>query len=156
MMKNKLFIVMALLIGFTTIYAQNKESAKPKEAKTEKVTYHIPNMHGDHCKQIIEKKIPFEKGVKDLVFDLKGQILTIVYQPQRTTPENLQSALEKMGYEVKLVGDSSALAQKKECNKGEKKECNKGEKKACSKSEKKECSEKKEVEKENRSCCRSK
>lgn len=148
MMKNKLFILMALLIGFTSIYAQNKESAKPKEAKTEKVTYHIPNMHGDHCKQIIEKKIPFEKGVKDLVFDLKEQILTIVYQPQRTTPENLKSALEKMGYEVKSVGATSQLAQKKECSKSEKKEC--------SKEEKKGCSERKEGEKENRSCCRSK
>ncbi|MDO4727295.1 MAG: heavy-metal-associated domain-containing protein [Porphyromonadaceae bacterium] len=98
-MKNKLFIVIALLVGLTSINAQTKkENGKSKHSE---VVFFIPNMHGDHCKKIIEKEIPFEKGVKDLIFDLKEQKLKIVYQSQKTTPEKLQKALEKMGYEVK-------------------------------------------------------
>ena len=121
-MLNNFFILIALLFGITTINAKYKEAT---------VMFFIPNMHGDHCKNRIEKVIPFEKGVKDLIFDLEGQKLTIVYQSQKTTPESLRKSLEKMGYEVKAV-------EKKECQSGDKKEC------------------KSPQAKENRSCCRSK
>lgn len=155
-MKSKLFIVIALLVGFTAANAQGKSAAKSKNANVAKVMYHISNMHGDHCKQIIEKKLPFERGVKDLVFDLEGQNLTIVYQSQRTTPENLQKALEKMGYEVKAINEKSTTAKgdKKECTKDGKKECKADSKKECSKDDDKATAEKRKRERE-RSCCRS-
>ena len=129
-MVNKLVIVIALLVGITTINAKEKEST---------VMFFIPNMHGDHWKNRIEKVIPFEKGVKDLIFDLEGQKLTIVYQSQKTTPESLRKSLEKIGYEVKAI-------EKKECQSAEKRECQSGDKKEC----------KSPQAKENRSCCRSK
>jgi len=128
-MVNKLVIVIALLVGITTINAKEKEAT---------VMFFIPNMHGDHCKNRIEKVIPFEKGVKDLIFDLEGQKLTIVYQPQKTTPESLRKSLEKMGYQVKMVEKECQSAEKRECRSGERKEC------------------KSPQAKENRSCCRSK
>lgn len=114
-MKNKLFIVIALLVGLTSINAQaKKDSGKSKQSE---VVFFIPNMHGDHCKNIIEKEIPFEKGVKDLIFDLKEQKLKIVYQSEKTTPEKLQKALEKMGYEVKPVEkeESSRKSENRSC-----------------------------------------
>ena len=123
-MVNKLVIVIALLVGITTINAKEKD-------KESTVMFFIANMQGDNGKSRIEKAIPLEKGVKDLIFDLEGQKLTIVYQPQKTTPESLRKSLEKMGYEVKAV-------EKKECQSGDKKEC------------------KSPQAKENRSCCRSK
>ena len=128
-MVNKLVIVIALLVGITTINAKEKEAT---------VMFFIPNMHGDHCKNRIEKVIPFEKGVKDLIFDLERQKLTIVYQSQKTTPESLRKSLEKMGYQVKMV--------EKECQSAEKRECRSGERKECKSSQ----------ARENRSCCRSK
>lgn len=121
-MINKLIIVIALLVGITTINAKEKEST---------VMFFIANMQGDNGKSRIEKAIPLEKGVKNLIFDLERQKLTIVYQPQKTTPESLRKSLEKMGYEVKAV-------EKKECQSGDKKEC------------------KSPQARENRSCCRSK
>lgn len=99
LMRNKLFIVIALLVGLTSINAQERK-ANAKAGKSE-VVYFIPNMHCERCQAKIEKAITLEKGVKDLVFDLKAQKLTIVYQKQETTPEKLRQALAKMGYEAK-------------------------------------------------------
>lgn len=128
-MINKLIIVIALLVGITTINAKEKEST---------VMFFIANMQGDNGKSRIEKALPLEKGVKDLIFDLERQKLTIVYQPQKTTPESLRKSLEKMGYQVKMV--------EKECQSAEKRECRSGERKECKSSQ----------ARENRSCCRSK
>ncbi|EFI16721.1 heavy-metal binding protein [Bacteroidetes oral taxon 274 str. F0058] len=99
LMRNKLFIVIALLVGLTSINAQERK-ANAKAVQSE-VVYFIPNMHCERCQAKIEKAITLEKGVKDLVFDLKAQKLTIVYQKQETTPEKLRQALAKMGYEAK-------------------------------------------------------
>ena len=99
LMRNKLFIVIALLVGLTSINAQERK-ANAKAGQSE-VVYFIPNMHCERCQAKIEKAITLEKGVKDLVFDLKAQKLTIVYQKQETTPEKLRQALTKMGYEAK-------------------------------------------------------
>lgn len=99
LMRNKLFIVIALLVGLTSINAQERK-ANAKAGQSE-VVYLIPNMHCERCQAKIEKAITLEKGVKDLVFDLKAQKLTIVYQKQETTPEKLRQALAKMGYEAK-------------------------------------------------------
>lgn len=99
LMRNKLFIVIALLVGLTSINAQERK-ANAKAGQSE-VVYFIPNMHCERCQAKIEKAISLEKGVKDLIFDLKAQKLTIVYQKQETTPEKLRQALAKMGYEVK-------------------------------------------------------
>lgn len=99
LMRNKLFIVIALLVGLTSINAQERK-ANAKAGQSE-VVYFIPNMHCERCQAKIEKAISLEKGVKDLVFDLKAQRLTIVYQKQETTPEKLRQALAKMGYEAK-------------------------------------------------------
>lgn len=99
LMRNKLFIVIALLVGLTSINAQERK-ANAKAGQSE-VVYFIPNMHCERCQAKIEKAISLEKGVKDLIFDLKAQKLTIVYQKQETTPEKLRQALAKMGYEAK-------------------------------------------------------
>lgn len=99
LMRNKLFIVIALLVGLTSINAQERK-ANAKAGQSE-VVYFIPNMHCERCQAKIEKAITLEKGVKDLVFDLKAQKLTIVYQKQETTSEKLRQALAKMGYEAK-------------------------------------------------------
>ena len=99
LMRNKLFIVIALLVGLTSINAQERK-ANAKAGQSE-VVYFIPNIHCERCQAKIEKAITLEKGVKDLVFDLKAQKLTIVYQKQETTPEKLRQALAKMGYEAK-------------------------------------------------------
>ncbi|MDR1543133.1 MAG: heavy-metal-associated domain-containing protein [Prevotellaceae bacterium] len=110
-----LFLSIALIISVLAINAQNKKSdsnAKPS-SKTE-VTYFIPNMHGEHCQSIIEKEIGYEKGVKDLKFDLKAQKLTVVFDDGKTTADKLKAALEKIGYEVKTPSAAASCPKEKQ------------------------------------------
>ncbi|MDR2683804.1 MAG: heavy-metal-associated domain-containing protein [Prevotellaceae bacterium] len=113
-MKSKvLFIAIALLMSIFAIQAQSKKSeANAKQTSRTEVTYFIPNMHGEHCRSIIEKEIGYEKGVKDLKFDLKAQKLTIVFDADKTTEDKLKAALKKIGYDVKSPSATDCLTDK--------------------------------------------
>jgi copper chaperone CopZ len=124
-MKSKIFsVVMAIMVATFALEAQTQKKAETcsnDEAKKEVkkgvksdnsiVTFHISNMHGEHCQSIIEKNIGLEKGVKDLKFDLEAQKVTVVYNAQKTNVETLKKALEKLGYEAKAL-DSAAVEVK--------------------------------------------
>ncbi len=71
------------------------------------------------CKAKIEKNIPFEKGVKELSVDLETKTVTIKYITDKTNPENLVSALEKLGFEAKIITEEEEI--KKEDVKDKKK-----------------------------------
>lgn len=69
------------------------------------------------CKTKIEHHIAFEKGVKDVTADVETKLVTITYDPQKTTPQHLCDEITKLGYEGKVV--------KGECKDG-KAECKDG------------------------------
>lgn len=55
------------------------------------------------CKERIETALAFEKGVKKSTLNLKSQIVTITYNPKKTTPEKLRLAITKVGYDADSV-----------------------------------------------------
>lgn len=59
------------------------------------------NLHCQGCITKIEKNIAFEKGVKDLVCDLEKKTVTVVFDPTKTSVEQLQAAFEKIGKPAK-------------------------------------------------------
>jgi len=101
-MKKSLIFAVALMFGIIAIQAQTQKNDAKKIANKSEVAFHISNMHEEHCQAIIEKSLAYEKGVRDLKFDLKGQNLIVVYNPQKTNVENIQKALKKLGYDAKL------------------------------------------------------
>ena len=64
------------------------------------------------CKETMEKHMAFEKGVKKSSLDVESKILTVTYNPQRTTPEKLRKAVSKSGYDADEV-PADAKAYKK-------------------------------------------
>ena len=50
------------------------------------------------CKERIEHDMKFEKGVSSAELDLKSAVLTLVYNPAKTTEEKLKTAVTKIGY----------------------------------------------------------
>lgn len=56
----------------------------------------------NNCKQKIEKNIAFEKGVKDMKVDLSTKTVTITYRKDKTTPEKLVAAINKLGYKASV------------------------------------------------------
>jgi copper chaperone CopZ len=55
------------------------------------------DLHCQGCCDKIMKNIAFEKGVKDLVCDLKTKTVTVTYDTRKTDLETLLKAFEKIG-----------------------------------------------------------
>ncbi len=90
-MKRILIILMALL-PLVGIYA-----------KTDKQVVVLScDLHCKGCCDKIMKNIAFEKGVKDLVCDLKTKTVTVTYDASKTDVPTLLKAFEKIGKPAKV------------------------------------------------------
>ena len=91
-MKRLLSILLICLFPLIGIYAKG-------ERRT--VVFDV-QMHCQNCVNKIEKNSAFERGVKDLLVDLKAKQVTVVYDPQKTDIPTLQQAFEKIGKPAKV------------------------------------------------------
>ncbi len=64
-------------------------------AVKQEVVLFINNMECANCQAKVEKTLAYEKGVKDLKFDLQKRQVTITFDSEKTTVEKLQNALLK-------------------------------------------------------------
>jgi len=87
-------ILLMFVMSATTSIAQNATTAELK-IKTSAVC--------DMCKETVEKNMAFEKGVKKSTLDVESKVLTVIYNPQKTTPEKLRAAVAKIGYDADEV-----------------------------------------------------
>lgn len=98
---------MSLLLAVGTAFALSAQDKKDDKAKTETVVYDVA-LHCASCKAKVEKNIPYEKGVKDLVVDLPNKTVTVTFDPTKNTAEGLRKAIEKLGYKATLRTDAKA------------------------------------------------
>ena len=152
---KKIMTVTAMLVFAISMFA--------KDIKTVVFTT-LPQMHCENCENKIKGNLRFEKGIKQITTSVPDQKVTIEYDADKTTPENIAKGFAKIGYEATVV---TGEAKKKGCSGCSKKAdatkgncCKKnGEKKegSCSEKngEKKEgsCSEKNGEKKEG-NCCK--
>ena len=101
---KKTITVLALLLG--TILVQSKD------IKTLVVTTQ-PEMHCQNCEQRIKGSLRFEKGVKGIETNLKTKTVTVTYDADKTTPEQLVKGFKKCGYEAKPVDNKMKQTEKK-------------------------------------------
>lgn len=88
------FMVAFLILFSFTAFAQNKNTAKLK-VKTSAVC--------GMCKTTIEKELAFAKGVKKSDLDVPSKIVTVTYNPNKTTPEKIRQAIANTGYDADEV-----------------------------------------------------
>ncbi|MCD7969276.1 MAG: heavy-metal-associated domain-containing protein [Alistipes sp.] len=101
-MKQIAFIavtVLAFLLPWQGLQAQPKEK---KGAQVETVVFSV-NVHCDNCKAKLEKKIPFEKGVKDMDVDLENQMVTVKFDTRKNDAEAIAKAIGDLGYTVEII-----------------------------------------------------
>ena len=91
-----------LVLAACVVLAGPAEAKKKTDKKTENVVY-LVNIHCNDCKEKIENKIPFEKGVKDLEVDMEKNQVTITFDPQKTDKEKVKKALQNLEFQVKEV-----------------------------------------------------
>ncbi len=149
-MRN-LFMTMMLALSVAAVSA--------KDIKTLVVTTN-PVMHCNSCEEKIKNNIRFEKGIKNIETNVEEQKVTITYDADKNSAENIKKAFRKIGYEVSdYSAKEEKCAEMKECSnceeKGEIKACCKkaeGMKKDCCKEMQQGTCEKAEGMKKN--CCK--
>ena len=97
-MKNILFSLVALL--FVTINVAKADDDKVVKIKTTAVC--------EMCKARIERTLGLSKGVKESNLDLKDKVVTVKYNPRKTTPEEIRATIVNTGYDA-----DDALANQK-------------------------------------------
>ena len=101
-MKRIIVILMALLpfLGMSA-------------AKADKQTVVLQcDLHCQGCCDKVMKNIAFEKGVKDIVCDLKTKTVTVTYDADKTDLDTLLKAFERIGKPAKELKKEDKEAQK--------------------------------------------
>ena len=91
-----------LLPGILLMFVMSTTSLKAQDATTAELKVKTSAVC-DMCKTTMEKHMAFEKGVKKSSLDVESKILTVTYNPQKTTPEKIRVAVSKSGYDADEV-----------------------------------------------------
>lgn len=73
-----------------------------------------PEMHCESCEKKIKGNLRFEKGIKNIITDLKTKTVTIEYDADKTNVQNLIKGFKKIKYEAKEVKKETTKEQKSE------------------------------------------
>lgn len=99
-MRNKVcvlysvFCILFSVFCVLSVSAANGPSAKRSNRETVVLSC---DLHCQGCCDKIMKNIAFEKGVKDLVCDLKTKTVTVTFDASRTDSPTLLQAFDKIG-----------------------------------------------------------
>lgn len=107
MMRKAMFLAAAM---FVMAFCPQTVSAKKAATEPALAVFTLsPKMTCSNCENKIKSNIRFEKGVKEIITDLKGQTVSIKYDPAKTDKVKLETAFKKIGYtasEVKATEDT--------------------------------------------------
>jgi mercuric ion binding protein len=99
-----------ILIVFFVATGKSQEQATTAEVKIK------TSATCDMCKETIEKNLAFEKGIKKSVVDVDSKVVTVTYNPEKTSPEKIRMAISKIGYDADDVpADAKAYKKLDEC-----------------------------------------
>lgn len=87
---------------FTMLMLAATLTISAKDVKTLIVTT-MPQMHCEGCENKIKGNIRFEKGIKTIETNVEQQTVTITYDADKTTPENIIQGFKKIGYQATEV-----------------------------------------------------
>ena len=101
---NVLFILVVLLLGNSSLWAQKKSI----DIKTSAIC--------EMCQYAIEHELTYTKGVKSANLDLDTKKVTIEYNENKTSPEELRKVIALVGYHAdNIKRDSTAYENLPNC-----------------------------------------
>jgi mercuric ion binding protein len=100
---NWIFALLLILFFSATCFGQQKK-ADTVEIKTSAVC--------GMCKDRIEGAMAFEKGVKSASLDVETKVVTIIYNPVKTSVAQLQKTISKLGYDADTIPANQAAYAK--------------------------------------------
>ena len=116
-MKTKTLIaaICMSIINITGTFAQTNKEVK----KTETIEVKTSAVCG-MCKSTIEKSLSKEAGVTKSKLDVKTKVISVSYDPAKTSPEKIKKAITLSGYDAdNMPADSVAYSKLHDCCKKE-------------------------------------
>ena len=108
---KKLHIFLGLLIAFNFSMAQ-----VVRKGGTEIATIKTPTVQCDQCKRRIENYVSREEGVQQVVVDYKKKTTKVTYLIDRTSIENVRTAIANAGYDAdEVTAEPSAYEKLPAC-----------------------------------------
>ena len=96
---RKYLLTMAMSIAAMTATAQKAPTADTRQVTT------TPQIHCSNCEKKIKSNIRFVKGVKKIETSVPQQTVTIIYDPRKSTYQDIAKAFERIGYSIAIVGE---------------------------------------------------
>ncbi|MBI2451128.1 MAG: copper-translocating P-type ATPase [Parcubacteria group bacterium] len=81
-----------------------------ENGKLERKIFKVRGMHCAACKNLIEKIISKQPGVKQAEANFGSESLNIAYDPTQSTPEKMNALLSKAGYSL-IIADEEAKSE---------------------------------------------
>lgn len=127
-MKNAIFLATLLLIS-TFTFARETRTAMRNAARIENriTNSDVPKTQTvkiktsaicEMCKERIEKKLAFTKGVTDVNLDVesKDKVVTVSFNPKKTSVEKIKRAIAEVGYDAdEVVAETSVYEKLPSC-----------------------------------------
>ncbi len=66
----------------------------------EKIQLKVEGMSCGHCKQAVEKAVMALPGLVSAEADVAGKKLTVEYEPEKTSLEQIKEAVDEVGFSV--------------------------------------------------------
>ncbi len=107
-MKTIISILVSMILTTLMVNASNAQEKKKNFEEVQIQTSAVCGM----CEERIETNIAFEKGVKKVELDDKTKIVTIGFDPRKTSTDNLRQAISKLGYDADDVPADQAAHDK--------------------------------------------
>lgn len=99
-MKTTIVSILLTLLCSSALFAKN--IVKIYVAPT-------PRMHCTTCEDKIRKALQFERGMKDMEFDIENNVLLLVFDQDKTSLEKLAEKMKKIGYEIRIVDTPNGI-----------------------------------------------
>ncbi len=104
----KQLLIILCLFALPDVMAQSKKNIDSLDIRTSAVC--------DMCERTIEGELIYEKGIKAVDLDLGTSIIKVAYDPRKTSPEKIRTAVTKLGYYADdLPGDPEAFKNLPDC-----------------------------------------
>jgi mercuric ion binding protein len=96
---NKLIFAFLATFALSLGASAQTEKQPAKKDGTETITIKTSAVC-DMCKETIEKAMAYEKGVKTSDLNVETAMLTVTFDPKKTSAEKIKASLNKTGYDA--------------------------------------------------------
>ncbi|MDD3691029.1 MAG: heavy metal-associated domain-containing protein [Bacteroidales bacterium] len=108
--------LISIIACMTFSYALKAQQTETTHKKIDTLIIQT-NGHCESCKNKIEKGLAFEKGIKDVTYEISTAKVTVIYNTNKTTPENIRRFINTLGYDADHMKIDNSQQQKSECTK---------------------------------------